>query len=406
MGEDGDIRLLMLPQIKMTAVLETEAHNLTEERDSFSQENQTTPHAAGQLNNANCLFLSIVPEEQTVSVLICFFVLLTALSCFVNALILFGLGQSEEFSWQPRFILLKNLIFSDLVQTATFGPAVVHSLIQRRTMAFSGWCYVQYFLGGVSVFCSLVTITCMALERYIYVCHAIHYLPIFTKIRLRGVLGGIWLYSVFIGVSEIVLLHTGRGEDDETVTTGLLCEPDVVEQHLGFPRASAVFRKTVGSLTLLLCLLIHAFSFFRMYQVARNAVIPFNAINVTARNTVLFYCGMLFLQLLPLLLKVASDALWEFRAPVAMMVQSSQSPGLCKVKTTPTATATALHISLLVMLIVPPCINPLVYGLWSVEMRQALTSRLRSWTERRANERAAERIRLEHVARRNGAQAG
>uniref|UniRef100_A0A3P9D5L9 G-protein coupled receptors family 1 profile domain-containing protein n=1 Tax=Maylandia zebra TaxID=106582 RepID=A0A3P9D5L9_9CICH len=193
------------------------------------------------LNNANCLFLSIVPEEQTVSVLICFFVLLTALSCFVN-----------EFSWQPRFILLKNLIFSDLVQTATFGPAVVHSLIQRRTMAFSGWCYVQYFLGGVSVFCSLVTITCMALERYIYVCHAIHYLPIFTKIRLRGVLGGIWLYSVFIGVSEIVLLHTGRGEDDETVTTGLLCEPDVVEQHLGFPRASAVFRKTVGSLTLLL----------------------------------------------------------------------------------------------------------------------------------------------------------
>lgn len=89
-----------------------------------------------------------------------------------------------------------------------------------------------------------------------------------------------------------------------------------------------------------------------------------------------------------------------------MMVQSSQSPGLCKVKTTPTATATALHISLLVMLMVPPCINPLVYGLWSVEMRQALTSRLRSWTERRANERAAERIRLEHVARRNGAQAG
>lgn len=392
----------------MTAVpVDREPRNLTEERDCFSQENQTKSHVTGQLDIANCLFLSILPGGNAVSVLICFFVSQTVFSFLVNALTLFALGHSEEFSWQPRFILLKNLILSDLLQTATFGPAVIYSLIQRRTMAFNGWCYVQYFLGGVTVFCSLVTITCMALERYIYVCHAIRYLPIFTKIRVRGVLAGIWVYSIFICIAEIVLLHDGRGEKNEMVTTGLLCEPDIVEKHLGFPRASAVFRKVVGALTLLLCLLIHAFSYFRMYQDARNAVMPFHAVNVTARKTVLFYCGMLFLQLLPLMIKVLSDALWEFEGPVEMLEQSSQPQGLCKVKSAPTGTAAALHISLLVMLIVPPCINPLVYGMWNVEMRQALTSRLRLWTERRATgERAAEGIRLQNVARQYRAQAG
>ncbi|XP_069025223.1 olfactory receptor 13C4 [Embiotoca jacksoni] len=246
----------------------------------------------------------------------------------VNVLTLFCLGRSEDLSWQPRLTFLKNLILSHLVQTATLGPAVIHSLVQRRTTAFSTWCYVQFFFGCTTIFSSLFPITCMALERYLYVCHATRYLVILTNVRLRRVLAFIWVYSIAIGVIIMVLLHTEGGEVNGQVTQGLLCEPDIMKQHMGFPQASAIFRKVAGFIALLLCLLACAFSYLRMYQEARNTVVPLNVVNTSARKTVLFYCGMLFMQLQPVLRKVISDALREVDGTVAMVGVSSRSTSL------------------------------------------------------------------------------
>ncbi|XP_031732422.1 olfactory receptor 14J1 [Anarrhichthys ocellatus] len=321
------------------------AHNLTGQCDWFSEENLTEPRVTERLDPAGCLFLSILPHGQAVPAL-----------------------------------------------TVTFGPAVIHSLVQRRTMAFSAWCNVQYFVGTVSIFSSLLTITSMALERYVYVCHAIHYLVILTQMRRRLALALIWIYSISLGTINVMLLHM-RGQNNEQVTRGLLCEPDMVEQHMGFPRASAVFRKCVGSITLLVCLLVYAFSYLRMYQDARNARMPFNTVNTKARRTVLFYCGMLLLQLLPLLLKVASDALWKVEGTAAKVALPEPIPS---------DTAVVLHMSLLVMLLVPPLINPVVYRLRNAEMRRAMHSLFRwrmAW--RGADARLEAEMRLGYIVPHN-----
>ncbi|KAK1898847.1 Melanopsin [Dissostichus eleginoides] len=374
-------------------------HKTTPACATGSAGNRTAPRVTERLDAAGCLFLSILPHGQAVPALIVIFVLLTLSSFLVNGFTLFRLGRSEDLSWEPRVALFKNLILSDLLQTFTFGPAVIHSLIQRRTIAFHTWCHLQYFVGTVTIFSSLLTITCMALERYLYVCHAIHYLVIITQARLRIALSVIWLYSTSVATINMLLLHIlGRGQDNEPVTSGLLCEPDMMEKYMGFPRATAVLRKSLGLFTLLLCLFVYAFSYIRMYQDARKAMIPFHAANSKARKTVLFYCGMLFLQLLPLLLKVTSDAMWEVEGTAAILAPPPSKP-------TPSATAAALHMSLLVMLLVPPFINPLVYGLRNTEMRHALLSIFRCWTERRrAAERGLEEIRVGYIVPQDQAQ--
>ncbi|XP_036961557.1 olfactory receptor 14I1 [Acanthopagrus latus] len=348
-----------------TNVMITVEHNLTAQCDWLSEENRTDLRVTGQFDAARCLFISILPFGQAVPAATCIFVLLALFSLLVNGFTLFGLGRSDDLSWEPRVVFFRNLILSDLVQTVTFAPSVIHALVQRRTVAFGLWCRVQYLVGTASIFSSLCTITCMALERYIYVCHAIRYLVIFTQVRLRLALTLIWVYAISPATITTALLHSEVERTSEPFIRGLLCEPDMVEQHMGFPRVPAVFRKVFGLATLLLCVLVYIFSYFRMYQDARSATIPFNVVNTAARKTVLFYCGMLLLQLLPLLLKVASDALWEF--------EGAATP----------ATVTVFHISLALTLLVPPCVNPLVYGLRNAEMRQALLSPFQRWTERR-----------------------
>lgn len=109
---------------------------------------------------------------------------------------------------------------------------------------------------------------------------------------------------------------------------------------------------------------------------------------------------MLCLQLLPLLLKVTLDALWETEGTAAMMALSSQATP------NPSYTAAVLHMSMLVMLLVPPCINLLVYGLRNVEMRHAMLSLFQLWRQRRgAGVRVVEEIRVENIVLQNRAQA-
>ncbi|XP_059396398.1 uncharacterized protein LOC132129014 [Carassius carassius] len=102
----------------------------------------------------------------------------------------------------------------------------------------------------------------------------------------------------------------------------------------------------------------------------RFALLKNLIVNKRARKTVMFYCSMLLLQLLPIFLKIASDALWELVGNMAM-VRSLDYPG-------DWISAGTLHIMLLVMLQVPPCINPLIYGLRNREVRESLP-RLLCW---------------------------
>lgn len=359
------------------------AANLTELCDWLGgEDNRSEPRVTERLDAAGCLFFSLLPSRDAVPALILLLCALAAFSIAINGLTLYGLERSDDHSWERRAALFKNLVLTDLIQTITFAPSVIHALVRRRTMAFNTWCYVQYFVGTVGVFSSLVTITFMALERYVFVCHAIHYLVLLTPVRLRAAVSLVWVYSLSVGSVNLVLLGTGEAQEDEEATRGLLCEPDMMEQHMGFPRAAALFRKVLGPLTLMMCLLVYAFSYLRMYQDATKATIPFNAVNTAARRTVLFYLGMLFVQLLPLLVKVLSDAVWEVEDSAVMMPRYSRSDGWKGA-----SAAAALHVSLVISVMVPPCVNPLVFGMRNKETRRALLGPLRWWTEWMRRER-------------------
>lgn len=309
-----------------------------------------------------CVFGVILPSYMTVQAVLWTTVILILVAAAINGCALFGLKQSEDFSWTPRFTLLKNLILSDILFVITEGPTVVYCLYHRTTLLLGSWCFIQYFVNTVCIFCSLLTITCMAIERYLYVCQAIHYLRILTFRRICVTMSIIWLLALCVSSVSLALLYMGQDVQSTKGTTfGLCCEPDTLETSLGNPRAAAVFRKLSGFTVTTACLISYSFSYLRMYQDARNAVQPFQQVNRRARNTVVFYCGMLLLQLLPVFVKIVSDTIWELEGTVDMVLNVCSGP-------TPSSKAGRLHIVLVLCLLVPPCINPLIYGLRNHEV--------------------------------------
>lgn len=217
-------------------------------------------------------------------------------SSATNGLLFFLLMRYKVQLWQPPYILTKYMSACGVGLTSLTGLFVLSSVVQKHGPTFGCWCITQFCLMRGFFLTSQMTLALMAVERYIFICHGIHYLRIVTKCNIHICMGLVWLISGALSLhGGLVLSQHKCGFQQQT--GGLLCDAFTIKEHIAFSWKEGMQLFGSPSVIGVSCIVAICCSYGCMYRAALRATVVLKRNNHRANRTVGFYLLMFLLQL-------------------------------------------------------------------------------------------------------------
>ncbi|XP_040902436.1 olfactory receptor 24-like [Toxotes jaculatrix] len=269
--------------------------------------------------------------------------LLYVIIVFCNLLVLTTIAVSKNLH-KPMFILLLNLPISDTVGATAFFPHFVSSIVTQNRLISHPACITQAFLIHFYGAGNLLILSAMAYDRYIAICCPLRYNAIMSPQTLIKMIIFIWLINFSMIVTLILLLARFK-----------ICRMNIVDLYCNNPSLLKLVCEDTrvnnyyGLATIVLLqggpLLIIIYTYA---QILRTCVMTNQS---AARRKAIQTCGTHLVVFLIL----------QINTVVTLVAHrfESASPFMRR----------ALGVSVLVF---PPFLDPIIYGLKSTELKQSI----------------------------------
>ncbi|XP_044059427.1 putative gustatory receptor clone PTE03 [Siniperca chuatsi] len=262
---------------------------------------------------------------------------------FFNLLVLTTIAWSKKLH-KPMFILLFNLPISDMVGATAFFPQLVFSIATQNRLISHPVCITQAFLIHVYGTGNLLILSAMAYDRYIAICCPLRYNAIMSPHNLVRIIIIIWFINFSLIVTLISLLARFKICRTSIVDLycnnlsllKLACEDTRVNNYYGL---FSIVLLQGGPLSIIM---------YTYAQILRTCVMTNQS---DARQKAIQTCG----SHLVVFLILEINTLVTF---IAHRIESV-SPFVRR----------ALGVSVLVF---PPILDPIIYGLKTTELRQSV----------------------------------
>ncbi|XP_017576353.1 olfactory receptor 52K2-like [Pygocentrus nattereri] len=245
---------------------------------------------------------------------------------------------------KPMYVLLFNLPLNDMVGASSFFPQLVSSILsQNRSITYFA-CFVQALLAHVYGAGSLLILSAMAYDRYIAICCPLKYNTLMCPNNLLKIIIIMWTFD--ITMVGLLFAMNYRKEICSTKIVDLHCNnPSLTKLMCGDTKLNNYYGLFTIVFTSGMAALIVAFTYIQILItvfVKRQSDAKSKAIQTCGTHLIVFLC----LQLSGLVGLIAH----RFEAAPPNLRRAF---GAC-------------------VMIFPPIINPLIYGLKTKEIRQNL----------------------------------
>lgn len=107
---------------------------------------------------------------------------------------------------QPMYILLLNLPINDLIGSTALFPQIIKELLwDTRTIQFST-CVAQAFFIHIYATGAVFILTAMAYDRYVAICCPLSYKTIMSNVQIVRIISSVWLSNILIIAVLFILL--------------------------------------------------------------------------------------------------------------------------------------------------------------------------------------------------------
>ncbi|XP_075788140.1 olfactory receptor 52D1-like [Pelodiscus sinensis] len=267
------------------------------------------------------------------------------ISLFGNFSVLFVVGK-EQTLHQPMYLLLCMLVLTDLgISTCVVPKALCIFWFNLKGITLSGCLTQTAFLGVVSATHSAVLVA-MAFDRYVAICNPLRYATILSNARIAK-LGLVSLIRGIVYVLPVPLVLSRLPFCDNRIIPHTYCE------------GMAVAKISCGDLT-----------FLRLYGLVMGLVLT----GIDLLLIALSYCLIIRVIFGISSRKAHLKALNTCTAHIGVMLMS-YTPYLFSNLTHRFGQDIAPHVHIIlvnVYVLVPPMLNPIIYGVKAQELRDKM----------------------------------
>ncbi|XP_029572003.1 olfactory receptor 2G6-like [Salmo trutta] len=244
---------------------------------------------------------------------------------------------------EPMYIFLCSLCVNGLYGTAGFYPKLLLDLQSDVQVISYGGCFTQTFVIYTSVLCEISTLTVMAYDRYVAICRPLLYHTIVTSLTVRKLLVFSWCYPLLIGL--IALSLTVRIPLCGSRIDKIFCDiPSIVKHACLAITINQNFNKFVIVVHVLQVL----FIIFSYCQIVRNCV-------KSAKGRIKFTqtCVPHLITMVIFITVTLFDTLqgWNSNVNITLNMRNAMA---------------------IQFLVIPPVLNPVIYGLNLQQIRSAV----------------------------------
>ncbi|KAL7370015.1 hypothetical protein ABVT39_016277 [Epinephelus coioides] len=200
-----------------------------------------------------------------------------------------------------------------------------------------------------------MTLALMAVERYIFICHGIHYLRMINTHSVYISIGIIWLVSGAMSVhGGFVRSQIQCGQ--RPATSGLLCDAFTIKEHITLSRGEGMLVFVPTSVITAFCILSICYCYGCMYHAALKVSTTLKCNNHRANRTVGIYFLLFVLQLAPNLYFIILTVMGKRKASFCVTITSIVTP---------------------LLVIIPSCINATLHLIQNPQIRRLIFSSYR-----------------------------
>ncbi|XP_071362583.1 olfactory receptor 5B17-like [Trachinotus anak] len=288
--------------------------------------------------------LKISPQSSIPAFILLLFIYIFIMVSNIGLVVLITMERSLH---QPMYLLFCNMSINDVFGATTVIPHLLSDVFTPITQRYTHYidCAIQAFAAHFHAGTSHTVLMIMAFDRYVAICNPLRYAAIMTNRMVVKMSVGAWV-AAFISVAILLGLTIRLTRCrriiinpfcDNASLFKLSCQNLLINHIYGLGSAVVILGSSLGSITLTyLRIAIMCFS-------SKNKVLNSKALQTCATHLAV-YIIMLVSSFTPMIMHRRPE--WADSGKVASVM---------------------FHV-------VPPALNPIIYGLQCKELKQKIVS--------------------------------